>query len=89
MYLYLHPTRHEALTLAPTVRDISMLLTRWSLATTPATPLLQRCAYYSERANMSSGQPFFYPEGLSEPLDDGIFAFVHVDPRDYLNEPNL
>ncbi|HLG61135.1 MAG TPA: hypothetical protein VKY19_04325 [Ktedonosporobacter sp.] len=35
MFLYLHPTRHEALTASETA------LTRWSLATTPATVLAQ------------------------------------------------
>ncbi|GHO98737.1 hypothetical protein KSF_087850 [Reticulibacter mediterranei] len=89
MLFYLHPTCHEALTLVHSHAGGSHRLTRWSLATTPATPLFQRFISWGECSYRANGQLFVASAGLSAPLDDGTFALVHIDPRDYLDEPIL
>lgn len=90
-HLYLHPTLPEALT----VEELSpnsfgpCTLTRWSLATTPATPLLQRSIYYDIFSYRDNGQLVTTQGGLSAPLDDGSFALISVDPRASLSKPIL
>ena len=76
--LYLHPTLPEALTLEAR-EDTSGVgtLTRWSLATTPATPLLRRNISV-DLCYAFNGLPIAESGGLSAPLDDGSFALVHV-----------
>lgn len=88
MHLYLHPTLPEALSLEVlNLERLRCVLTRWSLATSPATPLLQRSLYHDELMYQENGQPFFCSGGLSALLFDGSFALVHVDPHEHFVDP--
>lgn len=77
--LYLHPTRHEALTLFQSLTGPS-LLTRWSLSTSPATPLRERTLPPEWTPTyVNQNQQWYCSGGLTEPLFDGTFALVLPD----------